>query len=188
MAVANLWLFGGIVRRMLEAKQETNAVIRTTTAVTVISGGVKDNILPREAKASVNFRLLPGDRIEDVVTHVRRVIDDERVHIRRKEGFGSESSPLSPTDAPAYQNLERVIRQVFGDIPVAPYLVLGATDARHYVPICDHVYRFSPVPMTPEDLERVHGINERIDVEDMARMVKFFGQLIRVWGSETLEG
>ena len=186
MAIANLWLFGGIVRRMLEAKQETNATIRTTTAVTVISGGVKDNILPREAKASVNFRLLPGDRIEDVITHVRRVIDDERVQIRQKEGFGSGSSPLSPTDTPAYQNLACTIRQVFGDVAVAPYLVLGATDARHYAPICDHVYRFSPVLMMPEDLDRVHGINERIGVEDMAQMVKFFGQLIQVWGSETL--
>jgi carboxypeptidase PM20D1 len=184
VALANLWLLGGIVSRVMERSPEANAMIRTTTAVTMISGGVKDNILPREAKAMVNFRLLPRDSKEDVIAHARRAIDDERVQIREPRSFDSRAAPLSPTTAPAFDQLSRVIRQTLGDIPVAPYLVIGATDARFYSAICDNVYRFSPLRMTAADLRRVHGIDECIAVADLAGMVRFFVRLIEVWAEK----
>ena len=184
LAIANLWLLGGVVRRSMERSPTANATIRTTTAVTMISGGVKDNILPREAKAMVNFRLLPEDSKQDVVDHVRRVIDDERVQISEPRSFSARAAPVSPIDAPPYKQLSRVIRQIFGDIPVAPFLVIGATDARHYSAICENVYRFSPLWMTGEDLGCIHGIGERIGVQDLARMVQFFVRLVEVWAGE----
>jgi carboxypeptidase PM20D1 len=159
-------------------------MVRTTSAATVISGGVKDNILPGEARAKVNCRVLTGDRVEDVVAHTKRVIADPRVEVRVAEGFYSEPSPVSPTGDPAYQQLAQTIRQMFGNIPVAPYLVIGGTDARHYTDVCEHAYRFGPCAMVPADIKRVHGINERISVDDMARMVQFYGQLIKVWASD----
>ncbi|HTX79954.1 MAG TPA: hypothetical protein VMC62_09810, partial [Longilinea sp.] len=69
------------------------------------------------------------------------------------------------------------------NIPTAPYLVLGFTDARYYTEICKQVYRFTPFVVDPEDMERVHGINERISVETMGKMVQFYAQLIRVWAA-----
>jgi carboxypeptidase PM20D1 len=179
---ANLWLLGPLIRRLLSASPQTSALIRTTTAATVISGGVKDNVLPGEARAKVNCRILTGGRVEDIVAHARRVIDDQRVKIQTMNGFGSEPSPISPTDAPPYHKLKRTIRQTFGGVPVAPYLTIAATDARHYTGVCDHVYRFAPLPTLTEDIKRIHGINERISVESLARMVQFYGQLIKVWG------
>ena len=182
-ALANLWLFGGAVKRRLQAETQTNASIRTTLAATMISGGVKDNLLPREAKAIVNFRLLPGDTVAAVCEHVRQTIQDERVSFQPAEGSGvREASPVSPTTSAAYQDLVRVVRQMFPTAAVAPYLVLGATDARYYASLSDNVYRFTPLLLNREDMNRVHGTNERIAIDSLGHMVQFFGQLIRTWG------
>lgn len=178
---ANLWLFGPLVLRVLGAQPQTNAMIRSTNAATVISGGVKDNVLPREARARVNYRLLTGDRSADVVAHARRVVGDDRVQIELLSGFFSEPSPVSPTAGSAYRKLERAIRQIFGDIAVAPYLVIAGTDARHYGDVCQQIYRFCPLPAGRDDLKRIHGIDERIGIDDVARMVQFYAQLIKLW-------
>jgi carboxypeptidase PM20D1 len=182
MAYANLWLFGGAVRNELAASARTNALLRTSTAVTMIAGGIKDNILPPHAAARVNFRLAPGDSVQYVADHVRRVIADEQVKINVPPE-GRPASPLSDIDGQAYTLLGDTIRQVFGDLPIAPVMMSGATDARHYAPLCRSVYRFTPVTSGKEDANRVHGINERISVENLALMQRFFIQLIRVWGN-----
>jgi carboxypeptidase PM20D1 len=181
LAFANLWLLRPLVRRMLEASPQTNAAIRTTTAPTMISGGIKDNILPRSASAQINCRLLVGDSIQDVIAHARYAIDDERVQVRQAEGFGKEASDASSTRSPAYRALARTIKQVFGNIPVAPYLVVGATDACHFGEVCDHIYRFTPVLTKAEDLDRIHGTNERISIDSLAQMVQFYVLLLQAW-------
>jgi carboxypeptidase PM20D1 len=187
LAFANLWLSGGIVRRVMAGKPQSNALIRSTTAVTVISGGIKENILPSQAKARINFRLIPETSIAAVCEHVRRVIGDKRVTFKPMEWAAWEASPLSPTDGAGFKTLQRTIRQIFGNIPVAPYLVLGATDSRHYVPICQQIFRFTPNIMTAEDLKGIHGINEHISIEVLGRMVQFYIRLLQAWGTEPLE-
>lgn len=182
MAFANLWLFGKNVRRKLSANPMTNASIRTTTAITVISGGVKEYVLPQQAKALVNFRLLPTDTIADVCLHARAVMDDDRIEFEPRGEAAWEASPVSSTDSPTFASLERTIRQVFGMVPVTPYLVMGATDARYYSRFCPNVYRFTASMMSAEDIKRVHGNNERISVENLEKMIQFFIRLIRVWG------
>lgn len=181
MAFANLWLFRGVLNKMLSKVGTTSASIRTTTAVTMINGGVKDNILPRSARASVNFRLLPGDTIADVCDHVRKVIDDDRVKFEAVQGAAWEASPVSPTDTEFFKELEETTHQVFGAVPVAPFMMLGGTDSRNYVGISDNVFRFSPVLLQNEDIRRVHGLNERISFENLENMIKFFEILIPRW-------
>jgi carboxypeptidase PM20D1 len=183
LAFSNLWLFGGVISRIMAGKAQTDATIRTTTAVTVISGGTRDNVLPRQAKAHVNFRLLPDDTIASVCDRVRKAINDPRVKFEACGDVTVEASVVSPNNSPVYHQLEATIRQVYGNIPTAPYLVLGFTDARYYTEICEQVYRFTPFVVDPEDMERVHGINERISVETMGKMVQFYAQLIKVWGA-----
>ncbi|MBI9044997.1 MAG: M20 family peptidase [Anaerolineaceae bacterium] len=181
MVLANLWLFGDLVLNKLNASPQTAAMVRTTTAVTIIKGGIKDNILPREAVASVNFRILPGDTVDSVVAYVRRVINNDDIQIDIVKGNGWNPSHISPTDSTAFDLLRIAILDVFGNIPVAPYLVGGATDSRYFYEICDHVYRFSPLIMPSEDLGSIHGINERISLENMSNMVKYFIHLIKLW-------
>jgi carboxypeptidase PM20D1 len=153
-------------------------MVRTTTAPTIFQAGTKENVLPSRARAVVNFRILPGDSVAGVVAHVRRVVDDTSVHVRAMEGFSSEPSAVSRTDGEPYRLLERSIRQAAPDAVVAPYLVLGGTDARHYHALSQHVYRFIPIRMTSADLDRVHGTDERIAVADYLAAIRFYRQLL----------
>jgi len=183
---ANVWMFGPLLKRWLVPIPEMNASMRTTTALTIINGGVEDNTIPAEAKAIVNFRLLPGDTIADVLWHVKKVIKDERVKFKPVEGKFNEALPISPRNCPAYKSLSHVIRQVFDNPPVAPFVMLGGTDCQHFVPVCDHIYRFTSLVMDESFRGLEHGIDERIPVEGMGKMVKFYAQLMQVWGTREM--
>jgi carboxypeptidase PM20D1 len=176
---ANLWLFGPLVEHVLAGSPGTDALLRTTTAATMIEGGVKENVLPSRARAVVNFRIRPGDSIEAVLEHVRSTVADPRVAVARAGDVGGEPSPASDPEAPAFALVQRTVRQVMPEAVVAPSLVLGATDARHYTGLTPNVYRFVPVLVGREDLPRFHGTNERISLQDYVRCVRFYRQLIR---------
>ena len=183
LVIANAWLFKPILLNQLAKTTQMNAMIRTTHAATMIEGGIKDNILPALASAKVNCRLLPGDSVQDIIDYFIKVIDDPRVAVSidaKSGGWGA--SDLSPTDTPAYLSLDLVIRQVFENVPVAPFTFLAATDSRYYQSICRNIFKFSPVLITPEDRSGIHGINERISVDGLGKMVVFFTRLMKVWG------
>ena len=182
VAFANIWLFGPLLKRWLERNPEMNASMRTTTALTIVQGGIEDNTIPAEARAIVNFRMLPGDTIADVLRHARKVIQDERVHFKPVEGKFNEALPISPSKGPVYDSLKTVIRQVFDNPPVAPFVMLGGTDCQHFVPVCDDIYRFTSLVMDESFRGLEHGIDERIPVDGMAKMVTFYARLMQVWG------
>jgi len=181
MMFANQWLFGRAIRRQSESKPLFNAAIRTTAAFTIVKGGIKENVLPHQAEALVNFRLFPTDTIAEVCDHVRKVIDDKAVEIEAIEGSAWEASPVTSPESSAFISLSRAIRQVYPEVVVAPYLVMGATDARHYSRLSDQTLRFTPLPMQPEDFQTVHGINEHVSVASLGRMVQFYIHLMREW-------
>ncbi len=184
IAFANLWLFRGIIRRRLASDPETAASIHTTIAPTIIHGGVKDNVLPGLAEAVVNFRILPGESIASVCERVRKIIDDERVSFEPVAGTSREPSPVSDTDCTNYRHLAALNDEFFNGAVSAPYVMLGGTDAYHFTEISSRVYRYSPCVMNKEDLEGVHGINERLSVDALAIMVKYFYNLIQRWGTK----
>jgi len=171
-------LLGPIVERILARKPATDALLRTTTAVTILRGGVKSNVLPHSATATVNFRLLPGDTLEAVEAHVRRTVDDPELEIRVLRG--SEASRVSSTDSEGYRTLASAISRVFPDAAIAPGLVLGGTDSKHYARVADDAYRFGPLELSLEDTKRLHGVNERIAVSNHARAIDFYETLIRL--------
>jgi carboxypeptidase PM20D1 len=185
-ALANPWLMRGIITKQLQASATTNSFIRTTQAVTMVSGGMKDNVLPRDAKAVINYRLYPGDTLRSVYEHTVDAIGNLPVKIKPIKGetlegvMGWEASPVSDSETPQFQNLARLIRQVFPGSVAGPYLVAGATDARYYAPICPAVFRFCPIQMVEGDLERMHGVNERLSIENCSRMVTFFIEFIKI--------
>lgn len=178
VALSNLWLFGPLVQRQLEQSPSSNAMLRTTTALTVMNAGNKDNVLPGRAEAAVNFRLLPGDSLAAVEAHVRRTIADDAIVVRPYDG-NSEPSPVSPTDGAGYRAIERTVRQVFPDAVVAPGLMIAATDSRHFSIVSDAIYRFSPVRARGEDLPRFHGTDERVSIANYVEMIRFYHQLLR---------
>lgn len=176
---ANLWLFRRLVERQLAAQAHTQALLRTTTAVTMITGGVKANVLPSSARAVVNCRLLPGERLDTVLEHVRRVINDPRVQVSQHGASGGwEPSATSSTTHPGFLTLQQTIRQVFPEVIVAPALVLGSTDSRHYAALTANTYRFRPHRLRQADLEGYHGLNERLSVENHTRGTQFYYHLL----------
>ena len=144
-------------------------------------------MLPGEATAAVNFRLLPGDSLAAVADHARRAVADEAVRIDPMPGVSqAEASPVSPSDVASYRLIEHTVRELFPNTLVAPGLMLGATDARHMAGIADNIYRFSPVRAKAEDLARFHGTNERISTANFVELIGFYHRLIGVGaGMET---
>jgi len=179
LIMANLWLFAPLIENRFAKAQATNAVIRTTTAVTMFQSGVKENVLPTRARAVVNYRILPGDSVEEVLAHVQRAVSDPRVSISLSEAGHSEPTRSSSSESPAFRHLHRAIRQVLPNTVVAPALVIPATDSRYFVPLAQDVYRFLPIRVVPEDLKRIHGTNERISVENYTECIRFYLQYIR---------
>lgn len=186
MAFANLWLFQGTVEGQMAGIPSANAMIRTTTAPTMLIGSAKENVLAQRATAVVNFRIHPNDTEDDVLAHVKRVtagIPDLSIKMGTSGIRGPGASPVSPTDNRAYAVLAAVAADASGGAPVAPGLVLGATDARYASAITDSVYRFFPAVMSPEDLSGFHGTNERMSVANMGRLARGYAQIITAMDS-----
>lgn len=175
--LSNLWLFGPLVKRQLEQGGSTNAMLRTTTALTVVHAGNKENVLPGKADALVNFRILPGDTIDGVTAHVKAAAANEAISVA-PSGHANEPTPISPSAAPSYRLIARTVRELFPGTVVAPGLMIAATDSRHMAPIADAIYRFSPVRARSEDLPRFHGTNERISVANHAELIRFYHRLL----------
>lgn len=175
---ANLWLTRPLVMRTLEKSPATNAMVRTTTAPTILQAGTKDNVLPGYARAVINFRILPGDTVAGVVEHVGRVIGDHRVQVKPVGRFSAEPSAVSSTDSDCYRALERTIRSIAPDVIVAPYLVVVVTDSRHYSGLSRNVFRFLPLRLTSRDLERMHGTDERIGIREYEGAIRIYRQLV----------
>lgn len=179
VALANLWLFDPIIKLLLDGSPPTRALIRTTFAPTILEGSVKENVLPRRARAVINVRVHPSDSTESVIDHMTRVIDDQHVTIRPLTGIMSEPSAVAPVESPVFTILQHTITQQFPDAVVAPGLVLGATDSRHYQSLSDQIYRFLPLRLNADDTARIHGVNERVAVDNYADIIAFYIRLIR---------
>jgi len=178
VVLANRWLFRPLVERAMAAKPSSDAMLRTTLAPTILEAGVKDNVLPPRARAVVNLRILPGDTIAGVERELVRRIDDPRVHLERLAETASEPSPASDTDDWAYRVLAQSVREVMPEALVAPGLMIGATDSRHYVQLSREIFRFQPILLAPEDFERFHGRDERIATTNLTLAVRVYCRLL----------
>ncbi|KFP85914.1 putative carboxypeptidase PM20D1, partial [Acanthisitta chloris] len=180
LIMSNLWLFSPVVSRVLAQKPSTNALIRTTTAVTIFNAGIKVNVIPSSAKATVNFRIHSAETAAEVLEAVRNTIADNRVKIDVVEAF--DPLPISPWDDQTFavHVFQRTILDTFPDVDnVVPGTCIGNTDSRHFTNVTKAIYRFNPVLLRPDDLPRIHGLNERISIENYEKQVEFLFQLIK---------
>lgn len=179
LVYANLWLFSYPVSWVLSTKPSQNAMVRTTTAITVINGGHKENVIPATASALVNHRIHPAQTVEEVLEYDRLLIADERVQLRVVHGDNPQ--PISEFDdkAGSYWAIHKSIRQVFHKAVVAPGVLVANTDSRWYGKLASNVYRFTPAYLFAGDLNRFHGDDERISVENYWQVIDFYIHLIK---------
>ncbi|BFT30995.1 M20 family peptidase [Alteromonas sp. D210916BOD_24] len=178
LAMANLWLLSPLIEGAMLAKPSSAASIRTTTAATMVEGSSKSNILPTQAIGVVNYRLMPGTSVTDLVAHVTETIDDPRVKVEAY--MANEASSVSKMDSMGYRLIERTIRTMQNDTLVAPYLVQGGTDAKHFSALSDSIYRFMMVELNPETLKQFHGVNEQIPITDYISAIQFYAEMIKL--------
>ncbi len=185
---ANQWLFAPVIETALSRGPATNALMRTTSAVTLIDGGTKENVLPNQVQAVVNFRISPTDSIDSVKAHVRRVLPNDDIHISQYGLTSSEPSPVSSTESPFFLTLGTLARTHFPGAIIAPATVVGATDSRHYADIADNIYRFQPIQLDKPDVKRIHGHGERIAESDYHRMIEFYAHLLSLSLTDSRSG
>lgn len=173
---SNLWLTGGVLKNILSSSPETDASIRTTKAVTVFNAGFKDNVIPSEASALINFRLMPGETIEGTKNKVIKIIDNNKINVELY-GYYNEAPEMAPIESEAFKDIQKSLKEVFPDCISVPYFVTGGTDSKHYYNITKNIYRVTP--SVKEKDEVGHGTNERIPIDNYEEYIKVVVRLIK---------
>ena len=176
VVLANLWLFGPLFSLIFKSSRAGNALLRTTAAVTILEGGSEPNVLPRKASAVINYRIAPGESVQGLLDHVRRTVGEK---IEVEPLVTTEPSKISPVDGSGFKTIERAVYAIFPQAVTVPYIVMGGTDAIRYEPLCDRIYRFTPMLISQDDLERMHGTDERLSLENVERGVRFYVELLK---------
>ena len=174
---ANKWLFSDLIEQKLAESAGGNAMLRTTIAPTMLSGSIKANILPINARAIINFRLHPNDSVESVVEHVKQAINDKRVEVNIIEG--APASKISDYKTASFKQISSIAKHVHGDVVVTPGLTIAATDSRKYESVVKDNYRFNPMSIHAEDVAGFHGTNERLSIDNMLKATEFYVQLMK---------
>ncbi|XP_011371269.1 N-fatty-acyl-amino acid synthase/hydrolase PM20D1 [Pteropus vampyrus] len=180
IALNNLWLFGPLLSRILERNYITNALVRTTVALTMFNAGIKMNVIPPVAQAIVNLRIHPSQTVQEVLELVKNIVADDRVQFHVLSA--SDPLPVSPSDdgALGYQLLRQTLQSVFPEVSIAaPGICIGNTDSQHYTNLTTGIYKFSPLYLQPQDFQSIHGINEKISVQAYETQVKFIFEFIQ---------
>ena len=175
---SNLWCFRPVLDLICKKTGgELNALVRTTVAFTQMEGSSARNVIPPEAKMVANMRLNPHDTVASALAYLKKTVKDDSVEITALESFNP--SPISETDCPAWDKVASAVASTWRGCIVAPYLMVQCSDSRHYGRISNHVYRFSAMDMTAEERATIHGNNERIRVESVAKAVEFYIRLMK---------
>jgi carboxypeptidase PM20D1 len=173
----NLWLTGGLVGYQMSKDRNTVGFVRTTTALTMINAGVKENVIPQRAEAKINFRILPGDTPQSVIAVIRTIIDDENIEIRFKESL--PAAPVADYVGSGFKVISSATQSIYPNAVVVPSLLFAATDTRHYIGLVDNIYRYYGVIMEPSQTKSIHGTNEYVSIDSFDKSIAIAKEIIR---------
>jgi carboxypeptidase PM20D1 len=158
------------------------ALLRTTVAMTQLEGSAAENVMPSEARAVINLRLLGHWTVEKAAGFIKKAINDERVKISVR-GLASNPVPANPEHArgsgPGWKEMEAAVRETFPGVPLSVFIMVATTDSRHYQNLADGIFRFSPHRLGSGEMSRVHGHDERISEENLHNCLRFYTVLLR---------
>ena len=186
LAFSNRWLMKPIIMGVYSSAPSSNAMVQTTMVPTILESGVKDNVIPTQAKAIVNFRILPGTTTDEVIAHVKDAINDPRISIKRY-GISMEASPVSSYTSHGFLAIEKAVRELNDEVLVTPSLMIAYTDGRLYTAITDNIYRFLPVTFADGELSMMHGINEHITIDNYKQSIRYYIGIIKNASAENLQ-
>lgn len=159
---------------------EPAALVRTTVAPTMQAGGTAANVLPSQASATVNLRIALGETTQRTVLRVRRRIRDPLVAVEIVEA--SEPSPESATDNAQFALLADALAVSHPGVPAVPYVMMAATDSRHFHRFAPAVYRFAPLEMSNAQRASIHGVDESVEIAALERGERFHRALLERLG------
>lgn len=174
----NLWIFAPLFKRVFAKTPSGAAFLRTTMAPTMLEGSGAPNVLPLNASAVVNARILHGETSQSLKAYIEKVIGDKTVTVEMNQVY--EPSRVSPVDSYGYRSTACVIRTLWPEAVIAPYLVVGGTDGRKYEELTDCVYRFTPMRLENSEMKQMHGTNEHISIKNLEDAVRFYTAMFTV--------
>jgi carboxypeptidase PM20D1 len=172
---------GGLFFMAVSGNPDIASLLHTTVAMTRLEGSAADNVMPSEVRAVLNLRLLHPWTVEKALGFIKKAIGDKRVNVRA-HGLGTDPVPAAPEHAgrtgPGWKEMEAALKAVYPGVPSLVFLMMAATDSRHYQDLAGGIFRFSPHRLTPGELDRIHGHDERISLENLRRGFEFYSRLL----------
>jgi acetylornithine deacetylase/succinyl-diaminopimelate desuccinylase-like protein len=158
-----------------------SSMLRNSISPTIVKGGLRANVIPAEARATLNCRLLPGEDVDRFIDSLKKTVSDRRVEFKWEQT--TEPSPASPIDGPFYRLIADTAASVWTGATVYPYMSTGATDSSILRSAGIETYGLVPLPQMNEDWERMHGHNERLRLGTLGEGVEFVYELVRAIAS-----
>jgi carboxypeptidase PM20D1 len=176
LVVANDWLFGPLLVRRIAATPAGAATLHTTIAPTMLRGSPKENVLPQDAAAWINYRIAPHDSSAEVLERAREATRGLAVELAW-ERPPSEPPRVSSTDSAGWRVIAALAARE-GEFPVAPGLVTATTDSRHMTGVSRDIYRFQPIVASVREFEMIHGTDEHLTLDNLERLTGFYARLV----------
>jgi acetylornithine deacetylase/succinyl-diaminopimelate desuccinylase-like protein len=165
--------------RVLSRIPVFDAVLRNGISATILQGGIRGNVIPTEATASLNIRTLPGQSIDGVVERLKRVVGDSLVKFAVTSR--GEDAPASDFGSPMFAAIRESARALDAELATVPYLSTGATDSARLRAWGMQAFGLLPFPMNQDDEDRMHGNDERIPLASLEFGTKLvYGAVSRV--------
>ena len=165
------------VQQQISRDESLNYLLRDTITLTMLGGSQQTNVIPPEAWANVDVRLLPGADPKAFLESIRRVVDDPNVTVE-PESPEFRVANYSPTDTALYDAIRQVTRAYFPGTPVVPDITSGYTENQRYRPLGINAYGFTPYATTEEEGNTEHGNDERVRVEEVRRAPKILYDVV----------
>ena len=173
----NLWLFGPLLKRVIpKVSGQAGALLHTTCAFTMAQGSDAPNVIPAQASVTANLRFMVHQGREASLQALEKLAN--KYGLRMEVLYACDCSPVVDVHSAGYAYIRQCVREVFPEAGIAPYVMLGGTDAKHYAKVCDCALRFAPTVLTPQQLASMHASNENLSVDALARAVAFYRRVL----------
>jgi acetylornithine deacetylase/succinyl-diaminopimelate desuccinylase-like protein len=164
-------------RMISDENPRWGAMLHDTISPTILQAGTKPNMIPAQAKAVLNIRLLPGEPLDPLIAKLSALVNDPEIRFETEQG-GTEPAPSSSLESELYSSIKKIAGQEFPGARVAPMLSPVATDASFLRERAVQTYGLLPFPLSEEDIDRIHGNDERIQLDAYHKGIEFLYNVV----------